>query len=81
MRTTPLEGTSTRHNLHSIGGSSGGTGTKPPVDELREYRELDAKVRRLEHREHMREFEPRGDTLSLLTGWRGSMLLVEDDDL
>lgn len=77
----PVEGTSVRQSLHSTGGSSGGTGTKPPVVELREYLEFDARVRRLEQREHIREWDPCGDIRSLLIGWRGSMLLEDEDDL
>lgn len=67
MCTTSLEGTSTRQSLQSKGGSSGGIWTNPPVEEFREYREVEAKVNRLEHREHIRANDACGDTLSLLT--------------
>lgn len=46
---------------------------------FKEYLELDAKLNKLEHLEHIREFELLGDNRSLLTGSIGSMLLDEDD--
>ncbi|EFA00907.1 hypothetical protein TcasGA2_TC003813 [Tribolium castaneum] len=55
-------------------------GTKPPVDEFSEYRDVDAKVSMLEQREQNREADSCGGTLSLLTGCKGSTLLDEDDD-
>ena len=74
-----FEGTSTRQSLQSSSVSFR-MGTNPPVDEFNEYREVEASVSILEHREQKRDVESCGGILSLLTGCRGSTLLEEDDD-
>lgn len=80
--TTSLEGTSARQSLHKTGGKSIETGTKPPVVEFKEYRELEANVNKLEQREHIRECdEACGNTRRRFVGCRGSILLDDDDDL
>lgn len=80
MLQASAEGTSTKHSLQSSGGGSSGTCTNPPVLVSREYREVEANVSKLEHREHTREFEPSGETRNLLMGWMGSRLLLEAEE-
>lgn len=70
--------TSDRHSLHSSGAPPSTIGTNRPVLLFSEYREFDANVSRLEHREHSRDEEVWGDTRRRLTGCRGSMLLVDE---
>ncbi|RZC42041.1 hypothetical protein BDFB_013198, partial [Asbolus verrucosus] len=74
-----FEGTSARQSLQRSNASFS-IGTNPPVDEFREYREVEANVSILEHREQKRDMDSCGDILSLLTGCNGSTLLEEDDD-
>jgi hypothetical protein len=73
-----FEGTSARQSLQRSKVSFK-MGMNPPVDEFREYREVEANVSILEHREQNRDVDSWG-TLSLLTGCKGSTLLEEDDD-
>lgn len=61
-------------------GGPSGTGTNPPVEVFSEYLELEASVNKLEHREQVLDSELGGVRRNLLTGWRGSMLLEDDDD-
>lgn len=82
MGKVSVEGTSTRHSLHSTWGSST-TGAKPPDETFNEYRlpELAARDSKLEHLEQSLLVLPRrdpGDTLSLLMGCRASVAMGGD---
>lgn len=62
-----LAATSDRHSLHRRGALST-IGTNRPVLLFKEYLEFEARVKRLEQREHSREEEVWGDTRKRLMG-------------